>query len=873
MLLHAGDQQVRIVVGDVLESLANVLLVPCSTTGSMGGAFRNGIKTLGITKIPGPLKAGQVATVPVSHSGSTIRTVLIAAVVAPEEESAEAAIRRVEAAARRAGEVASSGDIVVASPLLATGAGGLEPGAAARAMATGFAASAHPSAQMWIHVLSQKLYDEVQTVLSVVQTTREQTPAPSGISLRPGTRELLSLALAVALGRGASTATGLDVILAAMVRPARTSLDKEELAEGATIDLVRALPPPAGERIAAALSTVGIEFVDLHPVPSVSIDDPRLAAVMKSAYAVVLGLGSEAVWSHHLVGAALAAEQIPAEVLAALGVSQEDLRVALRSGIARRWPSEAAAFWTSRLGSPLQAGRTRLVHDQPALVDELGRLCLAQEMASLLGELASIEDRPAAFALHLDAPWGAGKTTVVNFVIRELQQPGLGRTKDAKSTSKPWTVIQLDAWRSSQLSPAWWALLTHLRQGVRGSLGFWWRLMFDVRHFGRSFLRSWQLWIPPAAVLTVLAVLWLRHTDVSKMMAGAAATIAFAATVGGLASRFFSLGTIQGARLHERLSNNPMEEVATQIWEIQRESRQNVLLVLDDLDRCNEKFTVELLDAIQTLLRNPTTIGHDSAKTNHTPALVVLAVGDGRWLRAAYEHTYSVFSPYVKEPGRPLGNLFLDKLFQVRVDLPNPSRAQISDYLTSLLEVEAQRGAPKQEIGAIETLIREAPEQQDDGAHSLDNRLSQIMAEASNLNPVQRQDLAAMALDTRRKDPHRAERQRHLLEQYAEMVEPNPRAAKRFIMAYSIAFASHLVDPDPIPAQTLALWTLIAIRWPALAEWIRDELPDGSLEPVDLDHHPSRLLADPRVQRVIASEKGGPLDRDMLLRCCGYPVP
>jgi hypothetical protein len=105
------------------------------------------------------------------------------------------------------------------------------------------------------------------------------------------------------------------------------------------------------------------------------------------------------------------------------------------------------------------------------------------------------------------------------------------------------------------------------------------------------------------------------------------------------------------------------------------------------------------------------------------------------------------------------------------------------------------------------------------------------------------------------------------------MIEPNPRAAKRFIMAYNIAFASRLLEPESISAETLALWTLIVVRWPALAEWIREELPDGSLEPIDVEHHPSKLLATPQVQHVMASKNGGPLDRDMFLRCCGYPVP
>ena len=109
MAIPEPGPRVKIVVGDVFESSgASILMVPCSTTGSMGGAFRKGIEELGITEIPESLKAGQVVTIPVTHGRSSIGTVLLAAVVAPREKSREAAIGRVEEATRRAGEVAST---------------------------------------------------------------------------------------------------------------------------------------------------------------------------------------------------------------------------------------------------------------------------------------------------------------------------------------------------------------------------------------------------------------------------------------------------------------------------------------------------------------------------------------------------------------------------------------------------------------------------------------------------------------------------------------------------------------------------------------------------------------------------------------------
>ncbi|GIG21059.1 hypothetical protein Cch01nite_17830 [Cellulomonas chitinilytica] len=507
------------------------------------------------------------------------------------------------------------------------------------------------------------------------------------------------------------------------------------------------------------------------------------------------------------------------------------------------------------------AGRTRLVHDQPAGDDELGRMSLAVEVASLVREMGRSHDRPEAFAIHLDAPWGAGKSTLVGFIGRALAEEG-------PDGDPAWTVVSLDAWRESQLSPAWWAILGHLRRGVAESLDGRARVGFALRRTWRSVRRLWRIWVPPALVLVVLAVL-ARYTDVAGLVPVVTALVAVVVAVGGLGSRFLSLGSLQGARVHQLLNDNPMEEVVDQIWAIRRASPRPVLLVLDDLDRCNERFTVELLDAVQTLLRSGPEGGDGRPDRSRPPALIVLAVGDGRWLRAAYENAYAVFSDSVSEPGRPLGHLFLDKLFQLRVELPRLDRSQVSRYLSHLLDVPQATGPV--DAGALEERIRAAPSDTA-GAHSLDERMSTLLSEAQGLGDAERQRLAAVALEARRTDPAREARQRHLLEEYADLLEPNPRATKRFLMAYNVGFAARLTELEPLDPRTLALWTVVATRWPALAEWVRDELPHGDLRPVDVPGHPSLLLREPQVQDVVTSALGGPLDRDAVLRCCGHLV-
>lgn len=624
----------------------------------------------------------------------------------------------------------------------------------------------------------------------------------------------------------------------------------------------------------------------------------------------------------HLLAAAVLADDVRADdALAELvGVSWDGLVELTCATIAALFPAEATD-WTAIAAAAtageldlesttlpdaepdLPSGRTALIRDVPTTQDTLGRLSYAQEVAGLIRELASTEHGKEAFALHLDAPWGAGKSTLVGFVRDDLTSEPVS-TADGHASER-WTVVELDAWRASQLSPAWWALLATLKRGVRGSLGPVGRLRLSGALAAQAARRLWKIWVPPLVVLAVLGGLWLQSVDISSTMAVATAVVGFALATGGLGSRFLSLGSLQGARIHERIDDNPMEAVMAQIGLLRAASPHPVLLVLDDLDRCNERFAVELLDSVQTLLRSDQrpvrarrrarTVGTLAARAGMTtdtdgrrtttsevslrtlttheqdglPTLVVLAVGDGRWLRAAYEHEYAVFAPFVAEPGRPLGHLFLDKLFQLRLELPQLSPAQVSDYVAGLLHLAPQRGLEVQRERELDERIRSAPREAGDGSTSLDERVAGILAQAEGMAPETRQRLAAAALDVRRDDPLRVARQRHLLEEYTVLLEPNPRAAKRFLMAYNLAFAARVCELEPVDPRTLALWTVVATRWPTLAEWVRGRLPDLDISPDGAPDHVSHLLDDPHVQAVLNSTRGGPLDRAKVMRCCG----
>jgi hypothetical protein len=102
-------------------------------------------------------------------------------------------------------------------------------------------------------------------------------------------------------------------------------------------------------------------------------------------------------------------------------------------------------------------------------------------------------------------------------------------------------------------------------------------------------------------------------------------------------------------------------------------------VLIDDLDRCDKDYVVQLLEGIQTIfIRAPVTY---------------VAAADRRWIEASFEERYEPFVQHLSEPARGLGYLFLEKAFQLSTTLPRiPPRI---DFLTMLLQRPTRNDADR----------------------------------------------------------------------------------------------------------------------------------------------------------------------------------
>src|SRR5207249_1044190 len=102
-------------------------------------------------------------------------------------------------------------------------------------------------------------------------------------------------------------------------------------------------------------------------------------------------------------------------------------------------------------------------------------------------------------------------------------------------------------------------------------------------------------------------------------------------------------------------SRDPLRLVRRRFARVIRSARHPVAIFIDDLDRCQDTYVVELLEGIQTLFIEE-------------PVVFAIAADSG-WLSDAYMNVYSALAKKAGEPGRPLGSLFLEKAFQHTVRL------------------------------------------------------------------------------------------------------------------------------------------------------------------------------------------------------------
>ncbi len=527
--------------------------------------------------------------------------------------------------------------------------------------------------------------------------------------------------------------------------------------------------------------------------------------------------------------------------------------------------------------------------DRPVAVDELGRQVMARALAKRIqlvrtqdekrlgaaeekeeksGQDASVLMGP--FRVNLYGPWGSGKSTLLNFLRAELQAgKDLTTEGSEEDIADPWIVVWFNAWEHQRIRPPWWSLMDSVYRQARRQL--WrkdkWRWAFLTgTEFSWRVLQSWSPFILALFVLVVilLASFWggllpfglgspttaegeKTFLEIfAKQATNISAILALVATVWtgirGL-SRGFMLGSPETAANFQQNRTDPMQRLTTHFEKMISRIKLPVAVFIDDLDRCTAEYIVELLEGVQTIYGD-------------APLTYVIAA-DRRWIRTAYQESYKDFTTAISEPGRNLGTLFIDKTFHLTVPVPAiPTEIQQEYYerLIGLRASERQQAvqdARKQASSRLRSLKRES------------DILEQVDAAADE--PILQRALREEAV-IRLTAPEVQALTEHALQPFAPLLESNPRAMKRFVNAYGIQRSLVTLAGIDVSQQELALWTIVDMRWPQLAEFLEKNPSKiayvGAEEAID-ESVAARLgdlvdlFSDPDVIRVVTGAAEG----------------
>jgi hypothetical protein len=523
--------------------------------------------------------------------------------------------------------------------------------------------------------------------------------------------------------------------------------------------------------------------------------------------------------------------------------------------------------------------------DIAAQEDHLGRKGFVEAMAVRMNRLWDAYHRKevkGSFIVHLHGPWGSGKTTMLNLLRAELQQNQQSGKLAATNAEKRWIVVEFNAWQQHRTDPPWWPLLDAVyhqavaqTKGIYKNPGKAWKIQFVEWMWRFWTVRPDTLLVAIALVLTSIILLytlpssWNEGTKETGTLPQIIKIIGtYASSVKGVLGALSAFGAMvllvrnsllpssaRAAQAYAQLSRDPLERISLHFHSLVKRIERPVMIFIDDLDRCQSTYVVNLVEKIQTLFNDP--------------RVFYVVTADRHWLTTCFEKEYEPFVDSVREPGRRMGHLFLEKTFDLSVSMPYLSRDTRKHYLNYL--VLGDSGAIEEERKSASAAFV--------GAATETDVFEKL--EASKADPVRQQVLREAAVR------HLASQDvemstEYFLKQFAPLMEPNPRAMKRLLNAYVIARDKTLLGgmekllADEKTRKRLVLWTIISLRWPLLGDLLLEQ-PDkvglfrGKDSEEMIEPEFQKLAKNKEVLRVLSGEGvAAALDADAIRQICWF---
>lgn len=325
----------------------------------------------------------------------------------------------------------------------------------------------------------------------------------------------------------------------------------------------------------------------------------------------------------------------------------------------------------------------------------------------------SFQDRPPEFlkTLYPDRSEMHGLFISACHETGKLKDPNSDDYLWERSARHPWVIVQFNAWRKQHIDPPWWSFYQTIRktcfatiwkegvptveQSVNGNY------QCDREHWFKRVTRTCGLWsrelfwriFAPQVVFRLLVALmavlvafllvktgateasdgkavWSTSSDIGVVLAVLTGTGAFLSAIFTVAAEALAPGR---NTLSERVmlgAVDPLVRFRKHYQRMINAIERPILVVIDDIDRCEPKFIVEMIRGLQTILTSS--------------RVVYLLLGDRNWIEQAFEIYHEDMKNIDVGPEHSFGGRFVEKAIQLPFILPSIERFK-DDYVREVL--------------------------------------------------------------------------------------------------------------------------------------------------------------------------------------------
>ena len=396
--------------------------------------------------------------------------------------------------------------------------------------------------------------------------------------------------------------------------------------------------------------------------------------------------------------------------------------------------------------------------------DELGRAGLAIVLARRLHQIwrnanlrppPAAEDNRAAFVVHLDAPWGGGKTTFANFLARVLNPcpppasapagflrrrfPGddvagifledppasveaaLRLAQLPADARRPWIVVSFNAWQAEHVAPPWWVFYQTIRKSCFKAIRSEGDDPWEPRRPGEQ--RQWWQWVARpwrsfnSRVSGQLRWLYLGLREYLWRLSGPKLlSVVFVAVIGSIILLLLSLaGLVDAVQLRTWIP--VLSGALAGLWGLAAFFTESLapgtatiaerltLGVGDPFVR----FRVHFARMMERVRRPVMVIVDDLDRCRpdfvvdlirgiqtllRSPRVVFVILGDRDWIERAFEAHHEAMKAVDVGPEQTFGARFVEKAIQMSFILPAIGPESHRGYVRQVLIGDRLRAAP-----------------------------------------------------------------------------------------------------------------------------------------------------------------------------------